>query len=84
MEVLFAATESSGISIAIVLGLLTVAIGLFAWGYFSVDIVTLLLLLGLVSAGILTPKEAFSGLFVHRLVRTTKDMVRDPASILRN
>lgn len=61
MEVWFAASLGSGWSIAIVLGLLAVAIFLFASDYVSVDIVTLLLLLALIGAGILSPAEAFAG-----------------------
>ncbi len=48
--------------IAFVLGLLVLAIALFAWEVVSVDILTLLLLLTLTVSGILTPAEAFSGL----------------------
>ncbi len=47
--------------IALVLGLLVVAIALFAWEKISVDIVTLMLLVVLVSSGVLTPAEAFAG-----------------------
>jgi di/tricarboxylate transporter len=47
--------------IAIVYGLLIAAIVLFAMERISVDIITLLLLIGLVVSGILTPEEAFSG-----------------------
>jgi di/tricarboxylate transporter len=47
--------------IAIVLGLLVVATVLFARETLSVDLVTLLVLIGLVASGILTPREAFSG-----------------------
>jgi di/tricarboxylate transporter len=47
--------------IGIVLGLLILAIVLFASEKFSVDIVTLFLLMVLVGAGILTPAEAFAG-----------------------
>jgi len=47
--------------IAIVLGLLIVAIILFATEKLSVDIVTLLLLISLVLTNILTVKEAFEG-----------------------
>lgn len=47
--------------IAIVLGLLILAIGLFAMETMSVDLITLLLLMGLVATGVLTPAEAFSG-----------------------
>ncbi|HLG18125.1 MAG TPA: SLC13 family permease [Blastocatellia bacterium] len=47
--------------IAIVLGLLVLAIVAFASEKLSVDVITLLLLLALVLAGILTPREAFAG-----------------------
>ncbi len=47
--------------IALVLGLLVVAIGLFTWEKISVDVVTLLLLIVLILSGILTPAEAFAG-----------------------
>ncbi|MHA3773967.1 SLC13 family permease [Verrucomicrobiota bacterium sgz303538] len=48
-------------SIAFVLLLLVVAVVLFATEKLSVDIVTFLLLIALVSSGILTPDEAFKG-----------------------
>ncbi|MEW6211330.1 MAG: SLC13 family permease [Acidobacteriota bacterium] len=47
--------------IAIVLGLLLVAVALFATEKLSVDIITLLLLIALVATGILKPDEAFAG-----------------------
>ncbi len=47
--------------IAIVLGLLVLAVVLFAREVVSVDLVTLLLLIGLVATKILTPEEAFQG-----------------------
>lgn len=47
--------------IAIVLGLLLLAIVLFAVEKISVDIITMLLLIALVITGILTPGEAFAG-----------------------
>lgn len=47
--------------IAIVLGLLGVAIVLFWKETFSVDITTLLLLMAMIVLGVLTPDEAFSG-----------------------
>lgn len=47
--------------IALVLGLLVLAVVLFATEKLSVDIVTLLLLMTLVLSGILTPDEAFAG-----------------------
>jgi di/tricarboxylate transporter len=47
--------------IAIVLGLLAAAIALFAMEKLSVDIITLLLLIALVTTGILKPDEAFAG-----------------------
>ncbi|MEW6125832.1 MAG: SLC13 family permease [Acidobacteriota bacterium] len=47
--------------IAIVLGLLLIAVIMFAMERLSVDVITLLLLMGLVTTGILTPLEAFAG-----------------------
>jgi di/tricarboxylate transporter len=47
--------------IAIVLGLLLVAVIMFAMERLTVDVITLLLLMGLVITGILTPLEAFAG-----------------------
>jgi di/tricarboxylate transporter len=47
--------------IAIVLGLLLLAIVLFAMESISVDIITMLLLITLVVTGVLTPIEAFAG-----------------------
>jgi di/tricarboxylate transporter len=47
--------------IAIVLGLLFVAVIMFAMERLTVDVITLLLLMGLVITGILTPLEAFAG-----------------------
>lgn len=47
--------------IAFVLGLLALAVVLFARGKTSVDVVTLLLLVALVGGGILTTTEAFAG-----------------------
>ncbi len=49
------------IPIAFVLLLLVVAIALFATEKLSVDIITFLLLIALVTSGILTPDEAFEG-----------------------
>lgn len=46
---------------AIVLGLLAVAVVVFAFESVSVDHVTLLLLLILIVSGVLTPREAFAG-----------------------
>jgi len=46
---------------AIVLGLLAVAVVLFALERISVDIITLMLLIALVASGILTTAEAFAG-----------------------
>lgn len=46
---------------AIVLGLLALAVVLFAMERISVDIITLLLLIALVATGILTTAEAFAG-----------------------
>src|ERR1051325_973862 len=47
--------------ISIVLGLLLLAIVLFAMETISVDIITMLLLIALVVTGVLTPLEAFAG-----------------------
>jgi len=47
--------------IAIVLGLLAVTIVLFAFEVFSVDVITLGMLLALVGINVLSPAEAFSG-----------------------
>jgi di/tricarboxylate transporter len=47
--------------IGIVLGLLLLAIVLFAMEKISVDIITMLLLIALVVSGVLTPIEAFAG-----------------------
>ncbi len=47
--------------IAIVLGLLLLAILLFSWEKIGVDVVTLILLVSLISFGILSPAEAFAG-----------------------
>ena len=47
--------------IVIVLGLLVVAVGLFATRALPVDLVTIFLLLALVLTGILNPAEAFAG-----------------------
>lgn len=47
--------------IAIVLSLLAVGIALFVSEKLSVDVVTLLLLVGLMAAGVLSPEEAFAG-----------------------
>ncbi|HEX2251962.1 MAG TPA: SLC13 family permease [Thermoanaerobaculia bacterium] len=49
------------LEIAIVLGLLAVGIALFSTEVLSVDVVTLLLLAGLVISDVLTPREAFAG-----------------------
>jgi di/tricarboxylate transporter len=48
-------------NIGIVLGLLVVAVGLFATRVLPVDLVTIFLLLALVLTGILEPTEAFAG-----------------------
>lgn len=47
--------------IAFVLGLLVLAIALFATERISVDLITFLLLIALVTSGVLAPKEAFEG-----------------------
>ena len=49
------------LEIVIVLGLLAVAVGLFATRALPVDLVTIFLLLALVLTGILEPTEAFAG-----------------------
>lgn len=49
------------LEIAIVLGLLAAGVILFSLEKFSVDVITLILLLGLLLTGILTPAEAFAG-----------------------
>jgi len=49
------------LEIVIVLGLLAVAVGLFATRALPVDLVTIFLLLALVLTGILAPTEAFAG-----------------------
>ncbi len=49
------------IPIAFVLTLLVIAIALFATERISVDVITFLLLIALVTSGILVPKEAFEG-----------------------
>jgi di/tricarboxylate transporter len=61
MDALFAAGLASPWNIAVVLGLLALAIAMFASELLPVDIVTLLLLLVLIGTGILTSKEAFGG-----------------------
>nr|WP_294895843.1 SLC13 family permease [uncultured Pedobacter sp.] len=48
-------------SIAIVLGLLVLAIILFATEFFSVDVITVFILIVLCLTSIITPKEAFEG-----------------------
>ncbi len=53
--------QSFSMEIALVLGLLIVALALFATEKLPVDIVTLLLLVTLVLSGVLTVPEAFSG-----------------------
>lgn len=50
-----------GWQIAMVLGLLVMAIALFATEKFSVDVITFCVLVPLIIAGILTPGQAFSG-----------------------
>ncbi|MBA3881716.1 MAG: SLC13 family permease [Chthoniobacterales bacterium] len=49
------------LSIAFVLALLVLAIALFATERISVDIITFLLLIALVTSGVLVPQEAFEG-----------------------
>ncbi|MDH3665771.1 MAG: SLC13 family permease [Paracoccaceae bacterium] len=55
------------IDIAIVLGLLAVAILFFAMEWLPVDAITLFLIVSLVVTGVLTPGEAFSG-FANEMV----------------
>jgi di/tricarboxylate transporter len=55
--------------IAFVLGLLAIAIALFASEAVPVDVTTLLLLLALIVGGTLTPREAFAG-FASELILT--------------
>ena len=62
MDALLAAGLASPWNIVVVLGLLVLAIALFASELLPVDIVTLLLLLVLIGTGILSSKEAFAGL----------------------
>ncbi len=45
----------------IVVGILTVAVGLFVWGHPRPDIVGLLVAAALMSSGVLTPEEALAG-----------------------
>ncbi len=47
--------------VIIVLGLLALAIVIFALDQISVDIITLMLLITIVATGVLTPGEAFAG-----------------------
>ncbi|MGC1479132.1 MAG: SLC13 family permease [Chthoniobacterales bacterium] len=58
---LFARQPTLHLEIAIVLGLLAAGVILFSLEKYSVDVITLLLLLGLLLTGILTPAEAFAG-----------------------
>ncbi|HEX6199753.1 MAG TPA: SLC13 family permease, partial [Thermoanaerobaculia bacterium] len=53
--------------IALVLGLLVVAMVLFAVEWLSIDLVALLLVIALVVGGVLTPGEAFSG-FANEII----------------
>ncbi|HSL83364.1 MAG TPA: SLC13 family permease [Thermoanaerobaculia bacterium] len=53
--------------IALVLGLLVVAMVLFAVEWLSIDLVALLLVIALVLTGVLTPGEAFSG-FANEII----------------
>jgi di/tricarboxylate transporter len=57
------------LDVALVLGLLVVGVVLFSLEALPVDVVTLLLLIGLILGGILTPAEAFAG-FASELVLT--------------
>ncbi len=53
--------------IAIVLGLLAVAMAFFVFEWLSIDVVALLLVVALVLTGILTPQQAFSG-FANEII----------------
>lgn len=57
----FARSLPDGWKIGVVLGLLVVALILFAIEAISVDLITLLLLLVLISTRVLSAQEAFSG-----------------------
>jgi di/tricarboxylate transporter len=61
MDFLLAWTIPQDWQIAIVLGLLAVAVVAFALEAVSVDLLTLLLLMALILFGVLTPTEAFAG-----------------------
>src|SRR5688572_28233894 len=61
MDFLLALSLPQEWQIGIVLGLLAVAVVVFALEAVSVDLLTLLLLLALIITGILTPQEAFVG-----------------------
>jgi di/tricarboxylate transporter len=61
ISMLYWSSYDKDMQIALVLGLLTIAIGLFAAEVTSVDIITMILLIVLVISGILTPSEAFAG-----------------------
>ena len=61
ISMLYWSSYDKDMQIALVLGLLTIAIGLFAAEVTSVDIITIILLIVLVISGILTPSEAFAG-----------------------
>ncbi|CAN5266657.1 hypothetical protein BH09BAC1_BH09BAC1_31010 [soil metagenome] len=47
--------------IALVLGIIAVAIILFVWEKLSIDIISILIMLAFVVSGILTPEEGFAG-----------------------
>jgi di/tricarboxylate transporter len=53
--------QGTELQIVIVLGLLGLGVVLFALERISVDVITMLLLIGLVVSGVLTPEEAFAG-----------------------
>src|SRR6266540_2383672 len=61
MDFVLALSLPQGWQIAIVLGLLAIAVVVFARETISVDLLTLLLLLALIGTGVLTPTEAFAG-----------------------
>jgi len=61
MEISLATMLAPSLSMGIVIGLLVIAVVLFASEVLSVDIITFILLLVLIAAGILTPQQAFEG-----------------------
>lgn len=67
MDALLAVANTDTWKIAVVLGLLVLAVVLFASERLPVDVVTLLLLLTLIAFGILSVQQAFSG-FSHEII----------------